>query len=102
MSHFVYKLVPPRATFDKDMSEAEAGVMAQHAAYWMELLQQRRVLVFGPVSDPAGVWGLAVVDTNTYDDARALAVDDPAVTAGVCTFELHPLAAVLPTDVAQP
>jgi hypothetical protein len=32
VSHFLYKLIPARPTFDRDMTEAEAAIMGQHAA----------------------------------------------------------------------
>jgi uncharacterized protein len=91
MSHFVYKLIPPRPTFDTDMSDTEAAVMGQHIAYWQDLLERGRVIVFGPVSDPAGTWGLGVVEAETEDDARALGAHDPAVTSGLATFEVYPM-----------
>jgi hypothetical protein len=34
MSFFVYRLLPPRPSFPLDMSDAERGVMSQHAEYW--------------------------------------------------------------------
>jgi uncharacterized protein YciI len=97
MSHFLYRLIPPRPTFDTDMTEAEAGVMAQHGGYWTDLLGRGQVVVFGPVSEPDGVWGLAIIEAKSLDDARALALDDPAVTSGLTTVELHPMAAVVRT-----
>jgi hypothetical protein len=36
MNHFVYKLIPPRPTFNLDMSDTERAIMAQHATYWQE------------------------------------------------------------------
>ncbi len=98
MSHFVYKLIPPRPTFDTDMSDTEAAIMGQHMAYWQDLLERSRVVVFGPVSDPAGTWGLGVVEAETEDDARALGVDDPAVTSGMATFEVY----AMPMAVTRP
>ena len=65
--HFVYKLVPPRPTFASDMDETEAALMSKHAAYWRDQLDHGTVIVFGPVMDPAGVWGLGVLETE--DDA---------------------------------
>jgi hypothetical protein len=34
VNHFLYKLIPPGPTFDRDMTEAEAeaAIMGQHAA----------------------------------------------------------------------
>jgi uncharacterized protein YciI len=91
VSHFLYKLIPPRPTFDRDMSEAEAAIMGQHVAYWQELVERRTVIVFGPVADRAGAWGLAVVDADSEEDVRALGFGDPAVTSQLARFEVYAL-----------
>jgi uncharacterized protein len=77
MNYFVYKLIPPRPTFDEDMSEA-AETMGQHFGYWQGVIDRGQVVVYGPVSDPSGVWGLAVLEVESEDEARALATADPA------------------------
>lgn len=89
MSHFLYKLIPPRPTFDRDMSEAEATIMGQHAAYWRDQIERGSAIVFGPVADPAGAWGLAVVDAESEEDVRTLGLGDPAVTAQLARFEVY-------------
>jgi uncharacterized protein len=91
MNHFLYKLIPPRPTFDQDMSEDEQAVMGRHVAYWQQLAERGTALVFGPVSDPAGAWGLAVVAADTNEQVRALADDDPAVVSGLARFEICPM-----------
>ena len=88
---FVYKLVPPRSTFAMDMSDAERAVMGTHAAYWHGLLDSRTAVVFGPVLDPAGVWGLAVVEARSADEVHAIGAADPAVSSGVASFEVYPM-----------
>jgi uncharacterized protein len=88
VSHFLYKLIPPRPTFDRDMTEAEAAIMGQHVAYWQEQIERGTAIVFGPVADPAGAWGLAVVDAESEEDVRALGLADPAVTRQVARFEV--------------
>jgi uncharacterized protein YciI len=75
------------------VSEAQAAVVGQHGAYWLDLLERPCVIVFGPVSDPAGTWGLGVVEAETEDDARALGLEDPAVTSGGATYEVYPMPA---------
>jgi hypothetical protein len=37
-SHFVYRLIPPRPTFDEDMTDAEQEIMGRHAEYWAGLM----------------------------------------------------------------
>jgi uncharacterized protein len=97
MAHFVYRLIPPRPTFAADMNDAEAEVMGRHSAYWRELLAHGRVVVFGPVADPNGVWGLGVFEAEDEAAARALVRDDPAISSGTGTFELYSMAAVVRT-----
>ncbi len=72
-NHFVYKLIPPRPTFASDMSDDEQAVMGEHFAYWTTLFEGGRIVAYGPVLEPAGVWGLAVVEAESVDDVRALA-----------------------------
>jgi uncharacterized protein YciI len=88
VSHFVYKLIPPRPTFAADMSEAEAAIMGDHAGYWIALSEQGSVVVFGVVLEAAGAWGLAVVEAQDEDAVRAIAADDPAVSTNLCTFDI--------------
>ncbi len=87
-NHFVYRLIPPRPTFASDMSDGERAVMGEHAAYWTTLFERGRVVVFGAVLEPAGVWGLAVVEAESVDEVRAIAEGDPAVKTRTCTFEI--------------
>jgi uncharacterized protein YciI len=96
-SYFVYRLIPPRPRFDVDMSDDERVIMGRHAAYWQELTDQGRVLIFGPVRDSTGAWGLAVFRAANDTKARGLVAGDPAVSTGMATCDVGPmLAAVLP------
>lgn len=90
-SYYVYKLFPPRPTFVTDMTPTEAAVMAEHASYWRGLLDRGVAVAFGPVADPAGVYGLAVVEAGPGVDVERLRADDPAVRDGVATAELFPM-----------
>jgi uncharacterized protein len=86
--HFVYKLIPPRPTFAADMSETEGQIMAQHIDYWRGLTDRGTAIVFGPVVDPAGVWGLAVVEAESEADVLALGKEDPAVKSEMSGFQV--------------
>ena len=97
MPHFVYKLIPPRPSFAADMTPEEGALMAAHSAHWRGLMDEGRVLVFGPVADPAGVWGMAVVEAADAGEVRAMGEADPAVASGAMTFDVLPmLSAVVP------
>lgn len=62
--------------------------MGAHAAYWTDLFDQGRVVVFGVVLERDGAWGLAVVEAETEEEVRSIASDDPAVRTNMCTFEI--------------
>jgi uncharacterized protein YciI len=88
---FLYRLLPPRASFAQDMSPAEAEVMERHIGYWQDLLQRDVAVVFGPVLDPEDPWGLAVLDLEDERAARELGDQDPAVQSGTCTYQVVPM-----------
>jgi hypothetical protein len=95
---FVYKLKPPRPTFMADMTDVEAATMGEHVAYWQDIVNSGTAIVFGPVADPAGAWGLAVVHADTEEGVRTLGLRDPAVTSGMATFDVY----LMPDAIAHP
>jgi uncharacterized protein YciI len=103
MPHFVCKLIPPRPTFPFDQSPEESALMRRHAAYWRDLVDRGEVVVYGPVGEPGSPWGLAVFEAESEDAARAVAANDPVVTAGLMTAEVYPMlsAIVRPTAPSE-
>jgi uncharacterized protein YciI len=85
---YVYRLIPPRPTFDLDMTDDEREVMGRHAHYWGELFQTGKVVVYGPVRDATGSYGIAVVEANSEDEVRAIAAADPVATSGLARIEI--------------
>jgi hypothetical protein len=88
---YLYKLIPPRGNFASTMSEDELTAMTSHWHYWGRYVAEGRVLIFSPVADPAGDWGLAIVGGESVEEINALGSQDPAVTSKVATFEVLPL-----------
>jgi len=84
------KLIPPRSTFAQDMTEAERKIMQEHATYWRDLSDRGIAIIFGPVLDPKGTWGLAIIEVEDESEAHTLGRNDPAVQAGL-TFEVNPM-----------
>ena len=92
MQSFFCKLVPPRPTFATDLSPAEADVMKRHALYWDDLITRGVVRMFalGLVLDPAGAFGIGVMERENESAVRALTGQDPAITAGIgMRYEIH-------------
>ncbi len=95
MPHYFCKLNAPRPTFAFDMNDAEKALMGEHAAYWMSLLNDGTVLLFGPVMDPSGPFGMGVMAAADEAEARRHADADPVVRAGVgFKVEITPMHAV--------
>jgi uncharacterized protein YciI len=61
------------------MTQAETKLMQEHVMYWTELAGRGIAVVFGPVADPKGVWGVAIVEVEDEADALALAANDPTI-----------------------
>lgn len=88
MSTFVFRLEAPRPSFALDMTDEEQETMGRHAAYWQPFIDSGQMVVFGPVLDGTGSWGLGVIEAEDEDELRALAARDPAVTTGIAKLEL--------------
>ena len=88
MSTFVFRLKAPRPNFALDMTDEEREVMGRHAAYWQRYIQSGQMVVFGPVLDSTGSWGLGVVESDDEEELRAFAAGDPVVTTGTASIEL--------------
>jgi uncharacterized protein len=88
MATFVFRLKAPRPDFALDMTDEEREIMGRHAAYWQPFIDSGDMVVFGPVLDGTGSWGLGVVESEDEDKIRAMAAGDPAVTSGTAAIEI--------------
>ena len=93
MPFFVYKLLGPRPTFPADITEDERTLMKSHAVYWTDVMNEKgSVVAFGPVADPRGTYGLAILEVPDEAEAQRLIADDPAQKANVgFGSECHPM-----------
>ena len=87
-SLFLFRLIPPRADFAQTMTPDEQRAMTEHTDYWQQLLRDGRVVVYGPVADPEGVWGMGVLRAAGRAEVLAIGENDPSILAGVNTFEV--------------
>jgi uncharacterized protein YciI len=100
MPTFVFRLKAPRPTFALDMTDEERQIMGRHAAYWQPLIEAGRMVVFGPVLDGTGSWGLGVVEADDEDELRQFAARDPVVTTGTADIEMGKMLAGFVRPVA--
>jgi uncharacterized protein YndB with AHSA1/START domain len=94
--HFLCRLIPPRPTFQQDMSDAERKVMQEHVAYWTGLCEKGVALVFGPVADPKGGYGVGIIRVGDQDELAELQRKDPTIRAGLgFNYETLPMPTVV-------
>ncbi len=96
--YFAVRLVPPRADFAQTMTESERSLMQEHAEYWKSYMDQGMVLVFGPVLDPKGVYGLGIVAVDNEDELKKFIDNDPSLK--INTAEYYPMIANFPEVLA--
>ncbi len=70
------------------MTDEERGIMGWHAAHWQPLIDSGQMVVFGPVLDGTGSWGIGVVEAEDEVELRAFAAKDPVVTTRTATIEM--------------
>jgi uncharacterized protein len=91
LKYFLYKLISPRPTFPQDITQEEQKIMASHVDYWKQLAERRTTLIFGPVLDPKGVYGLAIVEAQEETLVENIGYNDPAIKASMgFRFEIYP------------
>jgi len=91
--HFALKLIPCRPTFSQDMTPEERAIMMEHITYWKALMDKDKVIVFGPVMDPKGAYGLGVIEAENEEEVKAFIANDPATK--INTYEFYPMRAVV-------
>jgi uncharacterized protein len=87
--YFFVRTQNPRPTFHLDLSPGERAIMNQHVAYWSEKAARGIAIVFGPVMDPQGVYGIGVYQVTDEAAMRALLDLDPA--KGLLAYEVFPM-----------
>lgn len=96
MAFYLLKLIPPRPTFPAEASTAEMEAMGRHADYIRHQIDLGIVFAAGPVMDPAGTWGVAIVEAEDDAALRKLCDDDPVIRAGLgFRWDVLPMASLL-------
>ncbi len=98
-TYFCCRLLAPRPTFAFDMTPDERKAMLAHGAYWREMLAKGNAIVFGPVNDPKGPWGLGVIRAASEAEVQAFRDHDPAILANIgLSYEIMPMLTAVHKD----
>ena len=88
--YFFIRTNNPRPTFHLDMTPEERAIMEKHVAYWSEKAERGIAIVFGPVMDPKGVYGIGVYKVEDEAEMHRLLDGDPATE--LLKYEVTPMA----------
>ena len=88
--YFFVKTNNPRPTFHLDMTVEEREAMNRHVEYWTEKAARGIAIVFGPVMDPSGVYGIGIYKTKDEAEMRELLKQDPA--RHILLYDVLPMA----------
>ena len=91
--HYLIMYHPPREDFLENATGGESAEVSKHFGY-LKLLNAEGVVLFaGRAADAR--FGIALLETETEQDARDILDNDPAVKAKVFTAELLPFSLAL-------
>jgi uncharacterized protein YciI len=102
VSCYAYKFVSYKPDLPVSMTEHEAAVMGEHVAYWQGLLDKGIAVAFGPVLDPAGAWGIAVVEADSEADVLAIRAGDPVIREDLGTIDVYPMPGAITRPAISP
>jgi len=92
--YFALYLLPSRPDFAQTMTDEERGIMMKHIDYWMKIMNQGKVLAFGPVLDPSEVYGLGIISVDSEEEVKDFIENDPA--SKINKYEYFPMKAIVP------
>lgn len=102
MSWYLYRLRAHRPDFAQTMTDAEMATMQSHIEYWRGPFREGRVLIYSPVADPDGSWGMCVIQADSESELEVLRDSDPAFRDGVGDIDWLPLPFPVAIDPTPP
>ena len=97
MTVFFCRLLPPRPSFLRDITQEEMAVMQRHAAYWQPSVGSGAVIAMGPVDDPKGTFGMSIIEAESRAALDALIRRNPALELAGAAYEIS----VMPRGVMR-
>lgn len=87
----IYYLVLLKKGQERSQDSATAAhIQEGHLQHLHAMVESGKMDIVGPVMDEAEFVGICVYNTETLEEAKNLASEDPAVKAGRLVVEVHP------------
>src|SRR5690348_7058649 len=90
MAEWIYFIHPPREKFVETITPDEAATMGVHRDHLASLFEAGTLVMAGPTFGDVNT-GIAVIEAEDEESARAIMMTDPAITSGLMTPELRPM-----------
>jgi uncharacterized protein YciI len=90
MAEWLYLIHPPREDFVETITPDEVAIMQRHSEHLASLLREGVLILAGPTFGHVNT-GIAVIEADDEDAARAVMMRDPAITSGLMQPELRPM-----------
>jgi uncharacterized protein YciI len=84
----LYVIKPVKPYFINDITQEEQEIMANHFKYLEKLRDEDVLILAGPRTD--GVLGIVLFRAPSYNSAKKVMENDPAIIEGLMKGELHP------------
>lgn len=82
-----------------DMTDTEKKIMHEHSVYWRTHMEKGNIVMYGPVADPKGAWGVGIVHMSSRQEVEEFGKNDPAIKSQKgFRFEFFPM----PSFVQKP
>ena len=78
-----------------EQSPEQVELTKQHLKFIRRMIEQKKYMFAGPLTDTGDMLGVAVVAAASLDEARRITNGDPAIAAGHMSAQLH--SAMLPS-----
>lgn|GEM_PF-1014458 len=85
--HFIYLLRLVKIDMVENPDSEFKAIVAEHFIYLQNLLDEGILILAGPCADAA--FGIVILRAETIDDAIIIMDDDPAISKGIMTGEIH-------------
>ena len=71
-------------------SPEQMALAKEHLKFIRQMIEQKKYMFAGPLTDKGDVLGVAVVAAANADEAKRITSGDPAIAAGHMAAQLHP------------
>ena len=86
--NFVYIVKPLKNNFNETATDEENRIVHEHFVYLKKLLEENTLILAGPELNAK--FGIAVLETDSEEEAADIMQNDPAVAKGVFSAQLFP------------